>query len=778
MDKHVRPTIAIMLGDTQSSYSEELLRGFYNCSRELDVNLVFLMGPQMPQYCKNILTCNFDGDYNYQFDTIYNYVHFTRPDALIITYGSLSIFNNNHDREAFLSQYRNIPFLVLEDTPEDPSIPYLIADNYNGMYQCVEHLARDHGYRKIVFLGGPANNRDSNERLAAYRDVMAKYGLTVCPDMIVYGNYSELVTEQVEYLLDHNPGVEAIVCANDNMAKTCYRVCARRNLLVGHDVAITGFDDIESAQTMEPPLTSVSHSSFQFSRMALQNALRLCNGEPVSSSRMSSHFCRRSSCGCPSSRQLSQLQQITLEDIPAYIEDQITQIGEELVSSETHREESAGFQQCLRNYFDCICQCFRIESIAEFSFDLLLRQLKKLTAYPAVSGGLLLEHLSSVMHTLIASAEQPHIRGMLSQCLTFTMQNVYSSELSSLQSQMKEYNRQAWFVPSFTRDLLVSDMDLEEIMLQVMKRLKLMHARSSYFYLFREPIIHKGHSAPLFPEEIYLTAYHNETEMYYYKESQRPVITTANGFSSLFAPDASRCYTAFILFSGEEQYGLLLCELDQKDISFMQICSLSVGTIFRFIQLNNLEKSLRKELQDSLQAIQQQNNILSFISEYDDLSQHLNRRGFMQHAGKLLEQNVGRQAYLLFGDLDHLKEINDCFGHLDGDFAIRVVSDRLRCCLPPDAITARLGGDEFVSLILSDDPTLADRIRQTIKKAGDAFNAASQKPYYVDISVGLYEFTCSPQINLPDLLRQSDAILYKEKSKRRKSIKKESPVQQ
>ena len=70
-----------MLGDTQSSYSEDLLRGFYTCAREEDINIIFLMGPQMPQYCKDILSCSFDGDYNYQFDTIYDYVHFTRPDA-------------------------------------------------------------------------------------------------------------------------------------------------------------------------------------------------------------------------------------------------------------------------------------------------------------------------------------------------------------------------------------------------------------------------------------------------------------------------------------------------------------------------------------------------------------------------------------------------------------------------------------------------------------------------------------------------------------------------
>ena len=255
MENNQRPTIAIMLGDTQSSYSEDLLRGFYTCAREEDINIIFLMGPQMPQYCKDILSCSFDGDYNYQFDTIYDYVHFTKPDALIITYGSLSIFKSNQVKADFLSHYKDIPFLMLEDTPDDPGIPYLIADNYNGMRQCIEHLVNVHGYRKIAFVAGPANNKDSNERLKAYRDVMAEHQLPVTNDMVVYGNYSELVTEQVEYILDHNPELEAIAFANDNMAKAGYRVCAARDLLVGHDIAITGFDDIDHAKTASSSAT-------------------------------------------------------------------------------------------------------------------------------------------------------------------------------------------------------------------------------------------------------------------------------------------------------------------------------------------------------------------------------------------------------------------------------------------------------------------------------------------------------------------------------------------
>ena len=117
----------------------------------------------------------------------------------------------------------------------------------------------------------------------------------------------------MEYILDHNPELEAIAFANDNMAKAGYRVCAARDLLVGHDIAITGFDDIDHAKTMEPPLTSVSHSSFQFSYQALQNALMLCQGKKPQSCRMSAIFHQRSSCGCQLHTGFTTLRHISME---------------------------------------------------------------------------------------------------------------------------------------------------------------------------------------------------------------------------------------------------------------------------------------------------------------------------------------------------------------------------------------------------------------------------------------------------------------------------------
>ena len=144
----------------------------------------------------------------------------------------------------------------------------------------------------------------------------------------------------------------------------------------------------------------------------------------------------------------------------------------------------------------------------------------------------------------------------------------------------------------------------------------------------------------------------------------------------------------------------------------------------------------------------------------------------MAKAMQAIVQNPNQKACLLFCDVDHLKEINDCFGHVAGDYAICTAADRLRACLPPTAVISRIGGDEFVALVRIEDSKCRNTLLEAIKTSGQRFNAASEMPYYIDISVGFYEFCCSPDTDLLEILKQSDAILYEEKSKRRTTIKK------
>ena len=156
---------------------------------------------------------------------------------------------------------------------------------------------------------------------------------------------------EVEDLLDRHPDIEAIAFANDNMAKAGYRVCAARDLVVGHDIAITGFDDGDIAKGLEPALSSVAHSSFLFSYRAVHAALKLCRGEKPDSEEMKAFFCKRESCGCKFA--LNETKQVkSLVELREYIANRVEIITDELFSTVPYEKDKSQYREWLGAFFD------------------------------------------------------------------------------------------------------------------------------------------------------------------------------------------------------------------------------------------------------------------------------------------------------------------------------------------------------------------------------------------------------------------------------------------
>ncbi|MCX7846223.1 MAG: diguanylate cyclase, partial [Dictyoglomaceae bacterium] len=153
---------------------------------------------------------------------------------------------------------------------------------------------------------------------------------------------------------------------------------------------------------------------------------------------------------------------------------------------------------------------------------------------------------------------------------------------------------------------------------------------------------------------------------------------------------------------GDGNLGILFIEqeypLENKEIKIYTIFARKIENLLK--ELYNIKK--QKELEENLRR----------LSLTDELTGLYNRRGFITLAEQQLKifERVNKRGILIYIDLDNMKEINDTFGHLEGDKYLRNFVDILRKSFRKSDIIARIGGDEFVILCMETSETSIERL--------------------------------------------------------------------
>ncbi len=166
---------------------------------------------------------------------------------------------------------RGLPFVAVDHTP-GAGFGVIRVDDRHGAALAARHLI-DLGHRRfgIVALEFELDGRTGlvdeprlgalrfeviRNRLAGYVETIAEAG---CPKPAVYEalNDEESASAAVNALIDHDPGITAILCMSDVTAMAAVRALKRRGLKVPEDVSVAGFDDVDEAVRLDPPLTTV-----------------------------------------------------------------------------------------------------------------------------------------------------------------------------------------------------------------------------------------------------------------------------------------------------------------------------------------------------------------------------------------------------------------------------------------------------------------------------------------------------------------------------------------
>ena len=153
------------------------------------------------------------------------------------------------------------------------------------------------------------------------------------------------------------------------------------------------------------------------------------------------------------------------------------------------------------------------------------------------------------------------------------------------------------------------------------------------------------------------------------------------------------------------------------------------------------------------------------LSLADELTGLYNRRGFFAIAEQFLKlaRRQKQGIYMLYADLDNLKEINDTFGHNEGDLALIDTARMLKRNYRDSDVIARIGGDEFAIIPIGTAKDNIGIITSRFEKCIETYNATSNRGYKLSISYGLAYYDPENPCSLDDLLMQADKAMYEHK---------------
>lgn len=241
-------TIGMLITASTNPFYSELVRGVERSCFERGYSLVL---------------CNTEGDeqrMNRNLETLMQ----KRVDGLL-----LLCTETHQPSQEIMQRYPSIPTVMMDWAPFDGDSDLIQDNSLFGGDMATQYLI-DKGYRRIACIAGPLDKTPSRLRLEGYQLAMARAGIAVEDGFIITSDFEfsgGLKAMQALLALPALP--QAVFVGNDAMAVGVYQALYQAGLRVPQDIAVVGYDDIELARYMTPPLTTVHQPKDELGELAI-----------------------------------------------------------------------------------------------------------------------------------------------------------------------------------------------------------------------------------------------------------------------------------------------------------------------------------------------------------------------------------------------------------------------------------------------------------------------------------------------------------------------------
>ena len=239
-------TIGIIIPDVMNLFFSELARGLEDAAERRGYSVIL---------------CNSDNKVEKE-ERYLQILQEKMVDGIILTASEKSL--NKYNKK------RNIPMVLLDrDTYTDKEVGRIVVDNMEGAYNSTKYLISK-GCKKIAFISSGEISSSSGQRIKGYKNALIDNKMEINEKMIFLDNYS-IDTGYIGVLrILEESSIDGICCGNDLIAIGAINALKFKNLKVPKDVKVVGFDDIQIAKYIDPPLTTIKQPIYEMGEEAVK----------------------------------------------------------------------------------------------------------------------------------------------------------------------------------------------------------------------------------------------------------------------------------------------------------------------------------------------------------------------------------------------------------------------------------------------------------------------------------------------------------------------------
>lgn len=241
-------TIGMLITASTNPFYSELVRGVERSCFERGYSLVL---------------CNTEGDeqrMNRNLETLMQ----KRVDGLLL------LCTETHQPSLEIMQrYPSIPSVMMDWAPFDGDSDLIQDNSLLGGDMATRYLI-ERGYTRIACISGPLDKTPARLRLEGYREAMHNAQLPILDGYEITSNFEfGGGLDAMQKLLAHPERPDAVFVGNDAMAVGVYQALYQAGLRIPQDMAVIGYDDIELARYMTPPLTTIHQPKDELGELAI-----------------------------------------------------------------------------------------------------------------------------------------------------------------------------------------------------------------------------------------------------------------------------------------------------------------------------------------------------------------------------------------------------------------------------------------------------------------------------------------------------------------------------